>query len=138
MVKDLSLLINKLGAGEVLWAKPALWCQKAYDFLCFWKDESTNALNMVVLNATLAQTHSVLLEEVRKLAAGLGKQECVVTAIRFDFLVPKDAHFTFGDISGRLCEWKNLQGVQWPNAPSWNSYFSQHCLAVAEVVQTSN
>jgi hypothetical protein len=102
--------IKLLPADEVLWAKPKLWCQKAYDFLCFWKVAPSNDLNMVVVNARLAKTHLVLLVEVKKLAAELGEEDCVVSAIRFDFIVPTHAEFTIGEITGRLCEWKNLQG----------------------------
>ena len=136
-VDGLSTAINSLGTDKVLWTKPKLWCQKAFDFLCFWKmsDASTDGLNMVVVNATLAKTHSVLLGEVHKLACDLGKQGCVVSAIRFEFMVPKDAEFTFGDIDGRLCGWNNLRGKQWPNAPTSDSYAD--CLAVEEISRTS-
>ena len=136
----LSTAINSLGAEKVLWTKPKLWCQKAYDFLCFWKvsDASTGELklNMMVVNATLAKTHSVRLDEVNKLALALGgKEGCAVSAIRFDFIVPKGAEFTIGDITGRLCEWQNLQEVQWPNADNSESYTG--FLAVAAVTRTS-
>ena len=135
-VVDLSNAIKSLPTNQVLWAKPKLWCQPAFDFLCIWKDLSSSALNMVVTNATRAQTHSVLLGEVRKLAVDLGKYECAVSAIRFDFIVPKDAQFTFGELTGRLCEWQNLQGGQWPNAPTCESHCSLQCLVVAEIVPT--
>ena len=133
-VDGLSAAISEHPADKVLWAKPALWCQKAYDFLCFWKVISSTDLNMVVTNATLCPSHSVLLDEVRKLASALGKKDCVVSAIRFDFIVPKAAVFSFGTISGRLCEWKNLKGGQWPNAPNPEVYTD--CLAVTEIAQT--
>jgi hypothetical protein len=127
--------VKSLEADKVLWAKPTLWCQKAYDFLCIWKVADTNDLNMVVVNATLAKKHSVLLDEVKKLATELCAEDCVISAIRFDFIVPKGAEFTIGEITGRLCEWKNLQGSLWPNAPTAASYTD--CLAVAEVSRTS-
>ena len=133
-VENLSRAIGPLAIGDVLWAKPKLWCQKAYDFVCFWKYEERK-LNMVVANATVASTHSVLLNEVNKLATGLGENRCEVTAIRFDFIVPKDAIFTCGDVTGRLREWKNLQGELWPNACSPESYMNY--IVVAEIVQTS-
>ena len=131
----LCAVINLLPPDKVLWAKPKLWCQKAYDFLCIWKVAPSNDLNMVVVNATLAKKHSVLLDEVKKLATELRKEDCVVSAIRFDFIVPTHAEFTIGEITGRLCEWKNLQGSQWPNAPTAASYTD--CLAVVEVSRTS-
>ena len=134
-VDGLSTAIKLLPTDKVLWAKPKLWCQKAYDFLCFWKVAPSNDLNMVVVNATLAKKHSVLLDEVKKLATELRKEDCVVSAIRFDFIVPTHAEFTIGEITGRLCEWKNLQGSQWPNAPTAASYTD--CLAVVEVSRTS-
>lgn len=130
---ELSNAIRSLGDEQVLWAKPKLWCQKAYDFVCFWKDGSN--LNMVVVNVTLAATHSVLLTEVKKLAASLGEKHCEITGIRFDFIVPKGAVFAFGTITGRLCGWKNLHGVKWPNSASVNSYLDH--LVVAEIVTTS-
>ena len=134
-VQVLCVAIKLLPADKVLWAKPKLWCQKAYDFLCIWKVAPSNDLNMVVVNATLAKKHSVLLDEVKKLATELRKEDCVVSAIRFDFIVPTHAEFTIGEITGRLCEWKNLQGSQWPNAPTAASYTD--CLAVVEVSRTS-
>ena len=109
-------------------------CQKAYDFLCVWKDDS-NALKMVVANATLAKTHSVLLTEVNNLASALGVRDCVISAIRFDFIVPENADFTIGDISGRLCDWDNLIGKKWPNKSSSEAYTD--CLSVIEVARTS-
>ena len=133
-VEDLIVQIQLLGAKQILWAKPKCWCQKAYDFLCLWKDDS-DELQMVVANATLAKTHSVLLSEVKTLARALGQQECAVSAIRLDFIVPENANFSIGDIVGRLCEWKNLRGKQWPNSPSLREY--PDYLAVTEVLRTS-
>ena len=89
-----------LDVSRMLWAKPQSWCQKAYDFLCVWKDDS-NALKMVVANATLAKTHSVLLIKVNNLASALGARDCVISGIRFAFIVPENADFTIGDISWR-------------------------------------
>ena len=131
---ELSAQIKLLDVNRMLWAKPQRWCQKAYDFLCVWKDDS-NALKMVVANATLAKTHSVLLTEVNNLASALGVRDCVISAIRFDFIVPENADFTIGDICGRLCDWDNLRGKKWPNKPSSEAYTD--CLSVIEVVRTS-
>ena len=131
---ELSDKIKLLDANRMLWAKPQSWCQKAYDFLCVWKDDS-NALKMVVANATLAKTHSVLLTEVNNLASALGVRDCVISAIRFDFIVPENADFTIGDISGRLCDWDNLIGKKWPNKSSSEAYTD--CLSVIEVARTS-
>ena len=51
-----------------------------------------------------------LLDKVKKLAAELGEEDCVVSAIRFDFIVPTHAEFSFGEITGRLCEWRAVSG----------------------------
>jgi hypothetical protein len=134
--KDLSTLIKSLDIGKVLWAKPKLWCQKSYDFLCVWKSDATT-LNMVVANATIASTHSILLTEVNKLATELGQNECVVASIRFDFIVPTGAQFTFGGITGQLCEWKNLLGDRWPNKYDAGGGAFRGCLVVTEVARTS-
>lgn len=133
---DLSTFIKTLDIGEVLWAKPKLWCQKAYDFICVWKSNDSS-LNMVVANATLASKHSILLTEVTKLATELGmNHECPVESIRFDFIIPKDAQFTFGGISGQLCGWKNLVGDQWPNKHDAADAAFLGFLVVTEVART--
>lgn len=138
-VSDLSDAFKSLSNGNVLWAKPKLWCQKAYDFLCLWINPATNSLNLVVVNATLAQKHSVLLNGVKKLAVELHNNACDVTAIRFEFIVPKDAAFTVGKITGRLCDWNNLDtdSNKWPNDNSPAVYLENSFITVAEVVQTS-
>jgi hypothetical protein len=140
-VEDLNVAITSLEENKVLWAKPKLWCQKAYDFLCIWKESESTPdgsrrnlrTNMVVANATLAQTHSLMLEEVHKLASKLGCGS--VSAIRFDFIVPEGANFGVGSITGRLCEWTNLKGDNWPNRDNRESLGC--CLALREVVRTS-
>lgn len=142
-METLSDTIKALPVGEFLWVKADLWCQKGFDFLCFWKCVSANKatnLNMVVANATIAKSHSIRLDEVKKLASALGQEDCVVTAIRFDFIVPDGAEFTFGNITGRLCEWKDLHsGLNWPNSSSSEGYCNCdiQCLAVAYVARTS-
>lgn len=136
-VKDLSDAIKSLEVDQVLWAKPYLWCQKAYDFLCVWKemkDDSEHTM-MVVANATLAATHSLKLDEVHKLACNLTELDCAVSAIRFDFIVPEDAHFNVSQITGRLCEWKNLEGNQWPHTDNTESLGV--CLALRHVARTA-
>jgi hypothetical protein len=134
---ELSTVIKSLEVGQVLWARPKLWCQKAYDFLCIWKElkDDSEHTNMVVANATLAATHSLKLEEVHKLAHGLTELDCAFSAIRFDFIVPEDAHFNVGQITGRLCEWKNLQGDFWPSRDNTESLGV--CLALTYVARTA-
>jgi hypothetical protein len=126
--------ILRLVANEVLWAKPSLWCQKAYDFLCFWKEN--DKLRMVAVNASHAKKHSVLLWVVHGLAFALGEKECVVESIRFDFLVPPTAEFQVGAVSGRLTGWKNLVDVDWPNSATTSDYVSSACIVVVEVEET--
>jgi hypothetical protein len=137
----LGFAIKSLEVGKVLWAKPQLWCQKAYDFLCFWKENDADgeAINMVVVNATVAQTHSVLLDVVNGLASALGSDEIgtPISAIRFDFAIPIDAQFTGGNINGRLCEWNNMNGEKWPNHASFDQYVIAQCIKVVQVAQTT-
>jgi hypothetical protein len=132
-VTALSNAVKSLEVGQVLWAKPKLWCHKAYDFLCIWKDlkDDTERTMMVVANATLAATHSLKIEEVHKLAHGLTELDCAVSAIRFDFIVPEDPHFNVGQITGRLCEWENLQGASWPNAEDNSESLGGVCLSAS-------
>ena len=137
---DLATAIKSLEVGNVLWAKPQLWCEKAYDFLCFWKDDAdADRISMVVVNATVAQTHSVLLYVVNRLASALGSDEIgtPISAIRFDFAIPVDAQFTGGDIEGRLCEWNRMSGMKWPNYVSFNQYVDAQCIKVVQVAQTT-
>ena len=134
-VSDLVAPIQQLAAGQVLWAKPALWCQKAYDFLCFWKE--SNLLYMLAANASHAKKHSVLLNVVNQLGTFLGAQGCAVEAIRFDFLVPTGAEFRVGAVEGRLSEWNNLAGVKWPNAANTDAYLAGNFIVVADVAPTA-
>ena len=133
---DLIVPILQLAAGQVLWAKPVLWCQKAYDFICVWKTEG-DKLHMLAVNASHAKTHSVLLNVVNKLASTLGENGCVIEAIRFNFLVPSGVQFEVGQLEGRLCEWKNLKGAQWPNMPNSATYLTGSFIVVANIDQTS-
>lgn len=134
--QDLFDELNNLDNNVRLWVKPALWCQKAYDFLCFWKDDG---LNMVVVNATLAKKHSVLLNVVASLAKSLTDNNFVIKAIRFDFIIPKEegGDFSIGDISGNLYGQNNLQSDPWPSASSAPTvYSSTNCIVITEVAQT--
>mmetsp|Transcript_27337 Transcript_27337/g.46201 ORF Transcript_27337/g.46201 Transcript_27337/m.46201 type:complete len:584 (-) Transcript_27337:559-2310(-) len=137
----LGAAIKSLEVGKVLWAKPQLWCQKAYDFLCFWKEDDADGkkTNMVVVNATIAETHSVLLYVVNKLASDLGSDDigAPISAIRFDFAIPVGAQFTGGDIEGRLCEWSTMNGMKWPNYVSFNQYVAEQCIQVVQVAQST-
>ena len=133
---DLVAPIQGLKKGEFLWAKPALWCQKAYDFLCFWFDSKSNKLCLVAANASHAKKHSVLLNVVNQLGDFLEQQECAVESIRFDFLVPTGAEFQVGSVTGRLCKWNNLVGQKWPNKPAAAPYLTNSSIVVAEVAPT--
>ena len=138
-VTDLGTAIKSFEVGKVLWAKPQLWCQKAYDFLCFWKDDAdAERINMVVVNATVAQTHSVLLYEVNSLASALGNEDIgtPISAIRFDFAIPIGMQFTGGDVCGQICAWDSMDGKKWPNAVSFNQYVDAKCINVVEVART--
>mmetsp|Transcript_27335 Transcript_27335/g.46194 ORF Transcript_27335/g.46194 Transcript_27335/m.46194 type:complete len:584 (-) Transcript_27335:553-2304(-) len=139
-VPDLGTAIKSLEVGNVLWAKPQLWCEKAFDFLCFWKDDAdADRISMVVVNVTVAQTHSVLLYVVNKLASDLGSDDigAPISAIRFDFAIPVGAQFTGGDIEGRLCEWSTMNGMKWPNYVSFNQYVAEQCIQVVQVAQST-
>jgi hypothetical protein len=131
---DLVDPIKQLAVGGVLWAKPTLWCQKAFDFLCFWKEEG-GLLNMVAANASHAKKHSVLLNVVNLLGTFLGNQDCVVEAIRFDFLVPTGTNVSVGNVEGRLVGFKNLAGIPWPNSPDAAAYLGSF-IVVANVAPT--
>eukprot|EP00808_Paulinella_micropora_P017374 g49289.t1 len=131
-VGDLVSEIKELGDGSVLWGKPGLWCQKAYDFLSFRK--LNGDLYMTVANATVASTHSVLLEVVHLLAVDLGQNRCPVEKIRFDFIVPKNAEFKVGAVTGSLCMWKNVNGKPWPNKDHTSAYLD--FIVVAEIHRT--
>eukprot|EP00808_Paulinella_micropora_P027184 g24043.t1 len=131
-VDDLVSEIKELGDGSVLWGKPGLWCQKAYDFLSFRK--LNGDLYMTVANATAASTHSVLLEVVHLLAVDLGQNGCPVEKIRFDFIVPKNAEFKVGAVTGHLCMWKNVNGKPWPNKDHTSAYLD--FIVVAEIHPT--
>ena len=134
-VQEIATLLKKLAEGDVLWLKPKLWCQKAYDFLCFWKNG--DHLYMLPANASAAKTHSVLLNVVKQLATDLASHSCVIEAIRFEFLVPQGASFKVGAVEGRLTGWKNLEGTtQWPDNPTTKPYLKGGFIVVADVVQT--
>ena len=81
-VPELAHMLKGL-EDKVHWVKPASWCQKAYDFLCFLRQE--NRLNIL---ASPAKSHSVLLCVVNKLATTLNELDCLVDTIFIDFLVP--------------------------------------------------
>jgi hypothetical protein len=133
--EDLCAPIQQLATGQVLWAKPALWCQKGYDFICLWKMEG-GLLYMLAANASHAKKHSVLLNAVSQLVRTLGKHDCVIEAIRFDFLVPSDAQFEVGQVEGNLYGWKNLTDVKWPITACAATYVAGSFIAVADVAQT--
>jgi hypothetical protein len=133
--EDLVPHIKDLHGTHVLWAKPDLWCKKAFDFLCFFRNPDST-LNMVAANATVAAEHLVRLDEVNNYARILGNHDCLVSNVRFDFLVPARSEFRGGDVMGRLCGWKNLLGVPWPNTDNSNRLLRNAFIVVAEVEQT--
>ena len=129
-IANLFTLVQAIGDHQVLWVKPELWCQKAYDFLCFYK-VNVNRLVMVAVNATYAKTHSVRLDVVNVLATTLGQQGAAIDMIRFDFIVPTDAEFRVsGEVTGRLVQWNSLRGAPWPNQPSSQVHIDEGCIAV--------
>ena len=132
--KEIARAIGKLNGNEVLWAKPSLWCQKAFDFLHFRK--TGNEISMAVVNATHAKKHAVLLETVSTLGKNLGRKDCVIAKIRFDFFVPSTADFKVGEVTGRLCEWKNMDGIPWPNKLNANEYVEGRFIVIADVACT--
>lgn len=125
---ELVAAMKGLPVTQVMWAKPAKWCQTSYDYLCFWQ---INGLwNMVAANATWSQKHTANLLGVRDLATALGNNGCVIAAIRFDFLCPLNSTFEVSSVQGRLCEWKNLMGELWPNSPRPDAYLDKRCIVV--------
>jgi hypothetical protein len=133
---NLAPCLRTLQESAFLWAKPTLWCNKSFDFLCFWKANSK--LNMLAANATVGQTHTVKLDGVNKLATALGSLDCTVHAIRFDFLVPigRATLFQVGALQGRLCAWDNLAGRNWPNSAEKADF--EGFITVAGVAPTSD
>ena len=113
-VSEVAKEMKDLEEGKVLWAKPKLWCQKAYDFLRFERI-SGERWKMLAVNATYAKNHSVLLPVINALGQELGKVwGCVVDQVRFDFLVPKELQeFKVGNVSGNLVGWKNFKCKAW-------------------------
>jgi hypothetical protein len=108
-------LIHAIEDGQVLWVQPKLWCQKAFDFLRFYKKDG--GLVMVVVNATYAKTLSVLLDVVHTLAKDVGGMGAVIGAIHFEFLVPTGAEFQMpSEVRGQLCEYNSLPGANWLNS----------------------
>jgi hypothetical protein len=113
--------IKQLDIGATLWAKPEKWNQAAYEFLCFRNEGG--ALHMTAVNATSGEKHRVLLGVVNLLGQELGTSGCVIKAIRFDFVVPKNAAFQIGDVSGNLVGWKNHEGTPWAQqSADWTNF----------------
>jgi hypothetical protein len=128
--KTVPELADMLNGDQVLWVKPASWCQKAYDFLCFWRQETR--LYMLAANAT-HKNHSVLLCVVQTLATNLKEGGYVVDTICIDFLVPVSMPFALGDVKGRLSGWKTRAGNQWENKPDSESYISNGSISIVNV-----
>jgi hypothetical protein len=122
-VQEVAAGVKDLKLGEVLWAKPDKWNQKAYDFLRFWKKKKREndeaKLYMAAVNAAWADIHSLKLEEVKMLGEKLGKAEAVVEGIGFEFVTPQDqeGEFAVGAVTGRLREWRGAEcDDPWPNS----------------------
>ena len=92
---------------------------------------------MIVVNASHALQHSLMLNAVNSLAVSFGLQECVIDRIRFDFYAPPTARdFRVSKVFGRLCEWKNLKGQAWPNGDRASDY-SNNFVAIGYLSPTS-
>jgi hypothetical protein len=130
-VPSLAAEIKQLELDATLWAKSAKWNQAAYDFLCFQKVEG--ALHLTAVNATGGEKHRVLLDVVNLLGKELGTNGCVVEAIRFDFIVPKEAAFQVSYVRGNLVGWKNRQGTAWvQQSADWVNF-----IVVADLAPTT-
>ena len=123
---ELLSLLKVISADHHLWVKPNLWCQKAYDFLHFYKHAGD--LVMVAVNASRAKKHAVLLSELYNLGRKLALQDSSVTSIAFRFVVPSGEEFEVGNIEGRLDDWK------WP--PTKLLMIDQSHIAIANIVRT--
>ena len=123
---ELLSLLKVISADQHLWVKPNLWCQKAYDFLHFYKHAGD--LVMVAVNASHAKKHAVLLSELYNLGRKLALQDSSVTSIAFRFVVPSGEKFEVGNIEGRLDDWK------WP--PTKSLMIDQSHIAIANIVRT--
>jgi hypothetical protein len=105
--KDRAGLLAKvmtLSANQVLWAKPALWCQKAFDFLYFQRDGAK--LIMVAVNASHAKKHAVLLQELNSFGTYFSTNECAIFSMLFHFVVPSGEEFAIGKVAGQLNDWR--------------------------------
>jgi hypothetical protein len=130
-------LIQDIEDEQVLWVQPELWCQKAFDFLYFYKLQNGD-LAMVTVNATFAKTHSVLLDVVHTLAKKVEEKVAVIGTIRFDFLVPTGGEFRVASkVRGQLCEWNSLPGVKWLNSTESNALTDAGCIVVCELEPTT-
>jgi hypothetical protein len=98
--------LRSLSSDQHLWAKPQLWCQKAYDFLHFHRTLGSE-LHMVAVNASHAQKHRVLLQILATLGKNLAEKDvCAVQSIQFEFVVPVDSQFAIGTVTGQLTDWR--------------------------------
>jgi hypothetical protein len=134
-IESLVALVQAIEDEQVLWVQPMLWCQKAFDFLCFYKKDG--GLVMVAVNATYAKTHSVLLDVVHTLAQKV-EEKVAIGAIRFDFLVPTGGEFRVAsEVRGRLCKWDSLRRVKWPNNTGSKALTDAGCIVVCELEPTT-
>jgi hypothetical protein len=135
-IESLVALIQAIEGEQVLWVQPKLWCQKAFDFLCFYKKD--DALVMMVVNATYANTHSVLLDVVHTLAKKVEEKVAAIGIIRFDFLVPTGGDFRVAsEVRGQLCDWNSLPGAKWLNSTKSKALTDAGCIVVCELQPTT-
>ena len=134
-INDIISRIPELKESDILWAKPNLWCQKAFDFLYFQR--SRGEISMVAVNVSHAMKHTLLLNVLNELAVSFRLRGCVIAKIRFDFYVPpSSSEFYVSVITGRLCEWKNLTGQQWPNSDQESHYLEGNFVSIIYINPT--
>jgi hypothetical protein len=128
-ITDIVTRITTLNESDTIWAKPQLWCQKAFDFLYFQKNE--HGIRMGVVNASHAKRHSVLLHVVKTLAASF-QPACVIEEIRFDFYVPPMKDFQVDKVTGSLAPWKNFRRQLWfDNKDRPQDYLDESFIVIA-------
>jgi hypothetical protein len=135
--KVLQLLpVQNASPRGLVWARPTKFNNKAYDFLCFWRENGR--LNMVAANTTCGVRHAVKLHALNALARFLGTHvDCVIASIRFDFLVPPTVAFRVGVVEGALAEWTNFRQAQWPNNHNADTLVDGGFIAVINVAEAT-
>jgi hypothetical protein len=73
---------------------------------------------------------------LNELGQFLGTDDCAVDTIRFAFVVPRGRDLRVTDVQGRLCEWKNMAGISWPNDSNVASYISGNFIVSVDIDPT--